>query len=263
MDLGLEGRVALVAASSRGLGRATALALGREGARVAICARDAGALAATAGEIREETGAQVVPIVADLTDAEQIHHLADETLRQWGRIDVLVTNAGGPPAGFFDELGDADWLGAVELTLLSAVRLMRAVLPAMRAQEWGRIINITSVSVKQPIDTLLLSNSLRMAVVGLAKTLALQEAPHGITVNNVAPGWTLTERVDELFQDRAARSSKTKEEEVAGITVDIPVGRLGDPSELAAAITFLASERAAYITGVTLPVDGGYIKGMP
>jgi len=263
MNLGLEGRVALVAASSRGLGKATALALAREGARVAICARDADDLAATAQEIRAETGAEVLPIVTDLTDAEQIPHLADETLRRWGRIDVLVTNAGGPPAGFFDELSDAHWLGAVELTLLSGVRLIRAVLPAMRVQKWGRIINITSVSVKQPIDTLLLSNSLRMAVVGLAKTLALQEAPHGITVNNVAPGWTLTERVDELFRDRAARSGKTKQEELAGITVDIPVGRLGDPMELAAAITFLASEQAAYITGVTLPVDGGYIKGMP
>jgi 3-oxoacyl-[acyl-carrier protein] reductase len=263
VKLGLEERVALIAASSRGLGKATALALAREGARVVICARHPDDLTATANEIRTETGAEVLPVVADLTDAEQIDRAVDRTLRQWGRIDVLVTNAGGPPSGMFDELDDADWEAAFRLTLLSAVRLIRAVLPAMRAQQWGRIITITSVAVKQPIDTLLLSNSLRMAVVGMGKTLALQEAPHGITVNSVGPGWTLTQRVDQLFEDRAARNGTSREAEMAEITANIPAGRLGDPSELAATIAFLASEPAAYITGVTVPVDGGFIKGMP
>jgi 3-oxoacyl-[acyl-carrier protein] reductase len=262
MDLGLKDRVALVAASSRGLGKACALELAREGARVVICARDGARLGAAASEIRAATGAEVLPIEADLTDPMQIQNLVGETLRRLGRIEVLVTNNGGPPAGFFDDFEDGAWLQAHELTLMSAVRLIKAVLPAMRAQGWGRIVNITSVSVKQPIDNLLLSNVYRPGVVGLAKTLSAQLAADSITVNNVAPGYTRTDRVLELAQARAADQGKDLEEVLAETTASYPMGRMGEPEELAALVAFLASERAAYITGVTVQVDGGYVKGM-
>jgi 3-oxoacyl-[acyl-carrier protein] reductase len=262
MDLGLRDRVAVVAASSQGLGKACALELAREGAAVVLCARDEQRLAEAAEEIHGATGAEVVPIQTDLLDAAQIRHLADETLRRFGRIDVLVTNNGGPPAGYFDDFGDEDWLTAYQLTLMSAVRLIRAVLPAMRVQQWGRIINITSVSVKQPLDNLLLSNVYRPGVVGLAKTLATQVAADGITVNNVAPGYTRTERVVELAEKRAADEGKTVEQVLADISASYPMQRMGEPEELAALVTFLASERARFITGTTIQVDGGYFKGL-
>jgi 3-oxoacyl-[acyl-carrier protein] reductase len=262
MDLGLKDRVAIVAASSRGLGKACALELAREGACVVICARDAARLADAADDLRAATGAEVLPIAVDLTDPEQIAHLADETLRRFGRIDVLITNNGGPPAGYFDDFDDEAWLKAHQLTLLSAVRLIRAVLPAMRAQQWGRIVNITSVSVKQPIDNLLLSNVYRPGVVGLAKTLSAQIAADGITVNNVAPGYTRTDRVLELAQARAAHEDKTVDAILVESTASYPMKRMGEPEELAALVAFLASERASYITGTTIQVDGGYAKGI-
>jgi 3-oxoacyl-[acyl-carrier protein] reductase len=262
MDLGLRGRVAIVAASSRGLGKACALELAREGATVVLCARGADRLAAAADEIRAATGAEVLPIAADLTDPAHILHLADETLRRYGRVDILVTNNGGPPAGYFDDFDDQAWLAAHQGTLLSAVRLIRAVLPAMRAQQWGRIVNITSVAVKQPIDNLLLSNVYRPGVVGLAKTLAAQVATEGITVNNVAPGYTRTDRVLELTQARAAEQGKMVEEALAETTASYPMKRMGEPEELAALVAFLASERASYITGTTIQVDGGYVRGI-
>ncbi len=263
MDLGLKDRVAIVAASSRGLGKACATELAREGAKIVVCARDAESLAAAAGEIREETGGEVLAIQIDLTEPAQIRHLVDETLRRFGRIDVLVTNNGGPPAGYFEDFEDEAWLTTHQLTLMSAVRLIRAVLPAMRTQQWGRIINITSVSVKQPIDNLLLSNVYRPGVVGLAKTLSAQVAAEGITVNNVAPGYTRTDRVLELAEARAADEGKTVEEVVVETVANYPMQRMGEPEELAALVAFLASERASYITGTTIQVDGGYVKGMP
>jgi 3-oxoacyl-[acyl-carrier protein] reductase len=262
MDLGLKGRVAIVAASSQGLGKACALELAREGATVAICARNEDKLSATADEIRAATGGEVLWLAVDLTDPPQIQHLADETLRRYGRIDVLVTNNGGPPAGYFDGFDDENWLAAHQRTLMSAVRLIRAVLPAMRVQQWGRIINITSVSVKQPLDNLLLSNVYRAGVVGLAKTLSAQVAAAGITINNVAPGYTRTDRVLELAQARAAEEGRPVEEILADITASYPMERMGEPEELAALVAFLASERAAYITGTTIQVDGGYVKGL-
>ncbi len=262
MDLGLRDRVAIVAASSRGLGRACAMELAREGAKLVICARDCTRLRATAGEIGEATGAEVLSMGTDLTDDAQIRHLADEALRRFGRIDILVTNNGGPPAGYYDDFDDDAWLAAHQLTLMSAVRLIRAVLPAMRAQQWGRIINITSVSVKQPIDNLLLSNVYRPGVIGLAKTLSAQLATAGITVNNVAPGYTRTDRVLELAEARAAEQGKAVEEVLADTTASYPMLRMGEPEELAALVAFLASERAGYITGTTIPVDGGYVKGL-
>jgi 3-oxoacyl-[acyl-carrier protein] reductase len=262
MDLGLRDRVAIVAASSRGLGKACALELAREGAHVVISARDGPCLAAAAGEIRAATGAEVLPVETDLTDATQIQDLVDGTLRRYGRIDVLVTNNGGPPAGFFDDFDDQAWLTAHQLTLLSAVRLIRAALPAMRAQRWGRIVNITSVAVKQPLDNLLLSNVYRPGVVGLAKTLSAQVAADGITVNNVAPGYTRTDRVLELAQARAADEGKSVEQILAATTASYPMQRMGEPEELAALVAFLASERASYITGTTIQVDGGYARGL-
>jgi 3-oxoacyl-[acyl-carrier protein] reductase len=262
MDLGLKDRVAIVAASSRGLGKACALELAREGAKVIICARDAARLTASADEIRTLTGSEVLPLSVDLTEAAQIEHLVDETLRRYGRVDVLVTNNGGPPAGFFDDFDDEAWLAAHELTLMSAVRLIRAVLPSMRTRGWGRIVNITSVSVKQPIDNLLLSNVYRPGVVGLAKTLSAQLAAEGITVNNVAPGYTRTDRVVELDEARAADEGKTVEEVVADRTESYPMRRMGEPEELAALVAFLASDRASYITGTTIQVDGGYVQGI-
>jgi 3-oxoacyl-[acyl-carrier protein] reductase len=262
MDLGLEERVAIVGASSRGLGKACAWELAREGATVVVCARDAEQLSTTADEIREATGAQVSYIVTDLTVPAQIDHLVDETLRNYGRIDVLITNNGGPPAGYFADLDDEAWHRGHQQTLLSAVRLIRAVLPAMRAQQWGRIVNITSVSVKQPIDDLLLSNVYRPGVVALAKTLSQQLATDGITINNVAPGYTRTERVEELFTSRAAKGNKAVEQIFAETTASYPMKRMGQPEELAALVAFLASERASYITGTTIQVDGGYVKGL-
>jgi 3-oxoacyl-[acyl-carrier protein] reductase len=262
MDLGLKERVAIVAASSRGLGKACAKELAREGATVVICARGRSQLEATADEIGKETGAEVLSVRADLTDDAQIRHLADEALRHFGRIDILVSNNGGPPAGRFDDFGDDAWLAAHQLTLMSAVRLIRAVLPAMHACQWGRIINITSVSVKQPIDNLLLSNVYRPGVIGLAKTLSTQLAAAGITVNNVAPGYTRTDRVLELAEARAAEQDKAVEEVLADTSASFPMQRMGEPEELAALVAFLASERAGYITGTTIPVDGGYVKGL-
>lgn len=262
MDLGLKDRVAMVAASSRGLGRACALELAREGAKVVICARDAVGLAETAGELSAATGMEVWPLAVDLTDAAQIQHLASETLRRYGRIDVLVTNNGGPLAAYFGDLEDDAWMAAHELTLLSAVRLIRAVLPTMRAQQWGRIVNITSVTVKQPIDNLLLSNVYRSGVVGLAKTLSAQVAADGITINNVAPGYTRTERVLEVVRARADDEAKSVESVLEATTASCPMKRMGEPEELAALVAFLASERASYITGTTVQVDGGYVQGV-
>ena len=262
MDLGLKDRVALVAASSKGLGKACAQELAREGARVVICARDPEHLVAAADEIASATGAEVLPVEADLTDHAQIRNLVAQTLDLFGRIDVLVTNNGGPPAGYFDNFDDEAWLQAHQLTLMSAVRLIREVLPAMRAQKWGRIVNITSVSVKQPIDNLLLSNVYRPGVVGLAKTLSAQVAADGITINNVAPGYTRTDRVLDLARARAADGEQTVEEVLNGTAADVPLGRMGQPDELAALVAFLASERAGYITGATIQVDGGYVRSL-
>jgi 3-oxoacyl-[acyl-carrier protein] reductase len=262
MDLGLLDRVAIVAASSKGLGKACALELAREGARVVICSRDPASLAAAAEEIETATGAEVLPVEADLTQDASIRQLVGEALDRFGRIDILVTNNGGPPAGYFADFDDEAWLAAHQLTLMSAVRLIRAVLPAMRAQRWGRIVNIASVSVKQPIDNLLLSNVYRPGVIGLAKTLSAQLAAEGITVNNVAPGYTRTDRVLDLAQARAASGDQTVEAVLAGTAANVPMKRMGEPAELAALVAFLASGRAAYITGATIQVDGGYVAGL-
>ena len=260
MDLGLKNRVALVTASSKGLGRACAEVLAAEGARVAICARDGVALKQTAAAIAAKTGAEVLPIPADVGQAQDIERVVKESVDHFGRLHILVTNAGGPPAGYFENFDDQQWLEAANLTLMSAVRLIRAAAPHMKKEGWGRIINITSVSVRQPIDNLILSNSLRAAVHSMAKTLANQWGQYGITVNNVMPGTIHTDRIEQLADLEVKESGRSKEEVLAGFARPVPVGRVGQPLEFGAVVAFLASEQAAYINGVSLPVDGGRIN---
>lgn len=262
MDLGLRGKVALVAAASRGLGRAIAAELAREGAALVICARDDEAIARAAREIAQETGARVVPVRADVSRLEEIGPLVEQGVRALGPIDILVTNAGGPPAGPFEAHDAAAWEAAFRLTLRSAVELSRAVLPGMRARRWGRILNVTSITVKQPVDDLILSNSLRAAVTGFARTLANEVAADGVTVNNLLPGYTRTERVVSLADALSARDGITPEAVRARWEQQIPMRRLGEPEELAALAAFLASERAGYITAQSIAVDGGWIRSL-
>ncbi len=262
MELGIQGKVALVAAASKGLGKATALALAEEGCAVAIAARNEADLALAAEEIRRTTGSTILPVRADVSRAADCEALVARVRAELGPVEILVNNAGGPPPGTFTDVTDEDWLAAFQLNLMSAVRLTRLVLPEMRSRRWGRIINIVSLAVKQPIPNLILSNAVRAGVVAMAKTLAGQVAAEGITVNNVCPGYMLTDRVRALAADRAAREGRTVEEVLAESQAAIPMGRLGRPEELAALIAFLASEKASYITGATIQVDGGAIQGL-
>ena len=262
MDLGLKDKVALVAAASRGLGRAVAEELAAEGASLILCARDAATLAETTAAIADGTGAHVLGVPSDVTDAEQVKHLVASGNERFGGIDILVTNAGGPPAGRFDQLTQEQWERATQLTLYSAVHLAREVLPGMKTRRWGRILNITSIAVKQPVDGLLLSNSLRAAVTGFARTLANEVATEGITVNNILPGYTRTERLEELARMMADKQGISESEFRSQWEREIPMGRLGEPRELAALAAFLVSERASYITGTSIQVDGGWIKSL-
>jgi len=252
MDLGLAGKTALVTGASKGIGRAAARALAAEGMRVALVARDAEALARAVDGI-ERAGGEAVAIPGDVSRLEDVERVVAETRERLGDASVLVANAGGPAAGEPTAVDEAAWSGAVDLTLMSAVRLGRAVLPAMRAQRWGRIVNITSLSVREPILNLTLSNALRAGVTAWAKTLSQEIAADGVTVNNVAPGYTATERLEELFADADAKRALVER---------IPAGRFGEPAEIAAAVAFLASAQAGYITGQTLVVDGGFVKGL-
>ena len=262
MDLGLKNKVAVVAAASQGLGRAIAAALAAEGARVALCSRDQGRIEAAAEAIRRKTGAELLPVAADVTRAEEVNRFVEAAVARWGTVHVAVANAGGPPAKEFAQITLDDWEKAVDLNLMSAVHLARAVLPRMRQQKWGRLIFLTSVAVKEPIAGLLLSNSIRSAVAGLAKSLANECAHENVLVNTVCPGYTRTERLEELAQMLSQQRGQSLEEIVKGWTATIPMGRLGDPEELAALVAFLASERASYITGTAIAVDGGRTKSL-
>lgn len=262
MDLGIKDRVALVAAASKGIGFAAARELAREGARVFLCSRDEGRASEAAQKIHDETGAAVAGIGADITDAHEAERFVSLSRQRAGRIDILVTNAGGPPASSFADADLEMFRKAFELNALSAIRLAKLVLPAMQAQKWGRIINITSVSVKQPIDGLLFSNTVRAALTGWAKTVSNEVARDNVTVNNVAPGYTLTEHQDEVAEARGRALGKPKDEVIEGWASQVPMGRLATPQEIAAAVAFLASDRASYITGVTLQVDGGWVRSL-
>lgn len=262
MDLGLSGRAAIVAGASRGLGRAVARSLAGEGCRVVVNARSEDRLREAAADIEEATGARVVPVAGDIRDEDTARRLVETATGELGRLDVLVTNAGGPPSGGFADMEPADYEEALELNLLSAVRLVHAAVPVMKEAGWGRIVAITSVSVKQPIPGLLLSNVARPGVVGFIKSIAAELAPHGILCNCVAPGYMATERVEELLRDRAEASGRSVEEIREEQAAAVPIGRIGDPAELGDVVAFLASERASYLTGLTLQVDGGYVKGL-
>ena len=260
MDLGLGGKRALVAAASRGLGAATARRLALEGAQVAICARDKARLAQAADAMSRETGSDIHSFVADLTKVDPITALVDHAAAALGGLDILVTNAGGPPAGTFESTPLDAWSHAVELTLLSAVRLIHAALPHLRRSESAAILTIASVSVKQPIENLMLSNAIRPAVIGLTKALAEELGPENIRVNSILPGWTATERVEELLAASMACNGTTREEEVAKRAGDVPLRRMGQPAEFANVAAFLVSPAASYVHGAMIPVDGGAIK---
>ncbi len=254
-------RVALICAASKGLGRASAEALARDGFKVAICARGEAALTQTAGAIRA-AGGDVLPLVADLSKIDDVERVIAATGERFGGLDVLVTNTGGPPSGPFMAIDEQTWLNAIDSLLLSVVRLCRAAIPHMQARGGGRIINITSISVKQPIEGLVLSNALRSAVTSLAKTLSVELAPQNILVNCVAPGYTRTDRVIELSQQAAAREGTTADVIDKRTMAKIPLGRMGEPKEFGEVVAFLASPAASYVTGVTIQVDGGWTRGL-
>ncbi|HEX6132996.1 MAG TPA: SDR family oxidoreductase [Longimicrobiales bacterium] len=262
MDLGLRGKVALVTGSSRGLGRAVAEELAREGCALVVCSRDQEAIQTAAREISSSLGGDTLPVAADLTDAGDVGRLLQAAHDRFGRVDVLVTNTGGPPAGPFESHSPEVWRAAIAQNLESVLNLVRGVLPQMKQREWGRIINITSIAVKQPVDGLILSNSVRAAVTGFARSLANEVAAHGVTVNNVMPGYTRTERLVHLAEHNAQARGTDVAEAYAAWEREIPMRRLGEPHELAALVAFLASQRASYITGTSIPVDGGWIRAL-
>ncbi len=261
MDLGLGGKVALVAAASKGLGRAVAEELAAEGCKLVICARGEEALEAARASLAA-VGTEVTAVPADVSRATDVDAVVAAAHVAHGQVDVLVTNSGGPPAGPFEAHSRQVWSDAVLGMLDSVLNFSRAVLPGMKSQGWGRIINITSIAVKQPVDGLILSNSIRAAVTGFARTLANEVAASGVTVNNVMPGFTWTERVEELARRQAETTGGSRDEIVAAWEEAIPMGRLAKPREFAAMVAFLASERASYITGASIAVDGGWIRSL-
>ena len=262
MDLGLTGRVAIVAAASKGLGRAVAEELTREGAHVAICARTAATLEEAAAHIRKNTGREVFHQALDVSDSAAVAAFIAATEARFGRIDICVTNSGGPPSNSFRNTQPEEWRAAIDQLLMSTVNFAREVLPRMQKNKWGRLITITSSAVKQPVDGLLLSNSIRAGVAGLARTLANEYAADGITVNNVCPGFTRTARLDTLASTISKRTGEKREAVFAAWEREIPAGRVGTPEEFAAVVAFLASERASYVNGTSIAVDGGLVRSL-
>jgi 3-oxoacyl-[acyl-carrier protein] reductase len=261
MDLKLKGKRALVTGSSRGLGYATALALAKEGCNVAVNGRDAAKIKEIAEKMSRETGASVIGLAGDVGSADVPEKLVKQTIDAFGGLDILITNSGGPVSGTIDGLDESAWQKAVDLCLMSHVRLIKSALPYLRKSDSASILTVTSMSVKQPIENLLLSNSVRVATVGLTKSLSLDLGREGIRVNSILPGWTETERVTELMTARATANSSSVEEEARKQAAAIPLGRMGQPQEFANAAVFLVSPAASYITGVMLSVDGGSYKG--
>jgi 3-oxoacyl-[acyl-carrier protein] reductase len=262
MDSGLKNRVAVVAASSQGIGRATAEGFAAEGCRVAMCARNEATLAQAAEAIRKRYGVEVLAEAFDVTQAPAVHGFVEKVAARFGGVDICVTNAGGPPAKGFLAASNEEWQRAVELNFLSTVYFAQEVIPHMQKKKWGRIVTITSITTKQPVADLVLSNAVRAAVVGLVKSLANEFGKDGILVNNVGPGYTATDRLKDLAASRSKTSGKTQQEIFEGWALDAPLKRLGEPREVADTIVWLASERASYITGQTILVDGGIYKGL-
>jgi len=262
VDLGIKDRVALVAASSKGLGRESAGSLAAEGVKLVLCARGGEALGRTAEQIRERTGVDVLDVVADLTKADDIRRLLEQSVERFGTIDILVNNCGGPPGGTFLDHDLDRWRGAVEANLMSAVALAREVVPFMIKNKWGRIINITSISVKQPLPNLMLSNSVRAAVVGWAKTLANELGTHNVLVNTICQGYFLTDRLAELAEMKAGAEGSTIDTVLGEWSATVPLERIGNPEEFGALVAFLASEKASYITGTTVAIDGGFCRAL-
>src|SRR5271169_157030 len=257
METGLKNRVAIVAASSQGIGRATAEAFAAEGCRVAMCARTSQTLQSAADQIRKQYNGEVFAESLDVTDADAVHRFVEAVVAKYGGVDICVTNAGGPPAKGFLAASIEEWRTAVDANFLSTVYFAREVIPHMQRKRWGRIVTITSITTKQPVTDLVLSNAVRAAVVGLVKSLANEFGKDGILVNNVGPGYTATDRLKELAKTRSAALGKQEKEIFEGWSADAPLKRLGEPREIADAIVWLASERASYVTGQTLLVDGG------
>jgi 3-oxoacyl-[acyl-carrier protein] reductase len=262
MNLGIKGKTALITASSKGIGKAIAEGLAAEGCKVAVCARSKDELLELANDLKRRFGIDAVWSVCDINKPREIEKTIEAVHKELGPIDILVNNNGGPPSGYFIQFSDKDWQDAVDQILMSAVRFIRLALPDMISNEWGRIINITSIAVKQPVDNLLLSNTVRSGITGLAKTLSMEYAKYNITVNNVAPGYTLTSRLYDLAVVRAKRENLSHEEILTAMAKETPVNRLCSPEEISSAVMFLASRKASYITGVTLNVDGGLNKGL-
>lgn len=262
MDLGLKDKVAIVPASSRGLGKAVALGLALEGARVVICSRNENEINEAAKEISEQTKSDVLPIKADVSNQSDLEIIVNKTIDAFGTVHILINNAGGPPFGYFDDFDMQQWQKAIELNLFSTIKLTKLVTPFMKNQSWGRIINITSIAVKQPLDGLILSNTSRAGVIGFAKTISNELAKYNILVNNVCPGRIFTDRIKSLASSRASKDNKSFEDVIEDMQTDIPVGKIGTPEQFANMVVFLASEKASYITGNTIQIDGGLLKGI-
>jgi 3-oxoacyl-[acyl-carrier protein] reductase len=262
MDLGLTNKVALVCGSSKGLGKATAKCLAREGAAVILCSSNSANLEEAKQDIQKVSSIEVKAIKANLSDHDDVKRLIEVLFKEQSHLDILVNNNGGPPSGKFEELSVENWRKAYEAMFISAVMLTKSVLPGMKSQQWGRILNITSIAVKQPVENLILSNSIRAGITGFAKTLANEVAPFGITVNNILPGFTRTERLVRLAEETAGREGISIEDAYQIWIKDIPMNRLGEPQEFGDMVSFLASERASYVTGISITVDGGWVRSL-